>query len=388
MGRRFRQAYDKQSSGTPSSLHSHDLKSLIMDQRGFRFRPLSVCCVLLSAAITPHFLSAEKPKAIPREEIDRLVIAALLRQGVTKPKVVSHIDLTEPFGTETQWTFVAIQDGGQPPTELEDHGPIFLCLVKASSPDCALHFYQHVRNDMPWADTPYHLFASSIVYGGENKTRPFLFAQVCGAGAMSGDGDCGIANALYRYDKGADRFIRVFLNRTGRNNNQDTRFVESGPLQGDVIVGNPTENAPYTYWIEVYRAGDSGQYGRVLRYRGLTGYSDGNPLAVADSEMPEILHRLGIVATRRSFACSGPSASGMQSFVYAAWRRMVQVMSRGGLHVSHTRPPMWSAFEKWGTQVNGMSDVGHLPYRPDPATNKRRRGCHFHWRRWLHLGRA
>jgi hypothetical protein len=146
---------------------------------------------------------------------------------------------------------------------------------------------------MPWADTPYHLFASSIVYGGENKTRPFLFAQVCGAGAMSGDGDCGIANALYRYDKGADRFIRVFLNRTGRNNNQDTRFVESGPLQGDVIVGNPTENAPYTYWIEVYRAGDSGQYGRVLRYRGLTGYSDGNPLAVADSEMPEILHRRG-----------------------------------------------------------------------------------------------
>jgi hypothetical protein len=60
-----------------------------------------------------------------------------------------------------------------------------------------------------------------------------------------------------------------------------------------VIVDNPTENAPYTYWIEVYRAGDSAQYGRILRYRGLTGYSDGNPLAVTDSEMPEILHRLG-----------------------------------------------------------------------------------------------
>jgi hypothetical protein len=146
---------------------------------------------------------------------------------------------------------------------------------------------------MPWADTPYHLFASSIVHGGQNKTRPFLFVEVCGAGAMSGDGDCGIATALYMYDKGADRFIRVFQNLAGRNNNQATCFVESGPLQGDVIVDNPTENAPYTYWIEVYRAGDSGQYGRILRYRGLTGYSDGNPLAVADSEMPEILRRLG-----------------------------------------------------------------------------------------------
>ena len=111
---------------------------------------------------------------------------------------------------------------------------------------------------------------------------------------MSGDGDCAIATALYLYDKGTDRFIRVFLNRTGRNNNQATRFVESGPLQGDVIVDNPTENAPYTYWIEVYRAGNSGQYGQILRYRGRTGYADGNPLAVADSEMPEILHRLGL----------------------------------------------------------------------------------------------
>jgi hypothetical protein len=265
-----------------------------MNQRAFRFSALSLCCAFLTAAITPQFLSAEKPNAIPGEEVDRSVIAALSHQGITKPKVVSHVDLTEPFGAVTQWTFVVVQDGGHPPTELEDHGPIFLCLVKAASPDCALHFYEHIRIDMPWADTPYHLFASSVVYGGENKTHPFLFVQVCGAGAMSGDGDCGVATALYRYDKETDRFIRVFLNLTGRNNNQATRFVESGPLQGDVIVDNPTENAPYTYWIEVFRARDSGQYGRILRYRGHTGYSDGNPLAVADSEMPEILHTLGL----------------------------------------------------------------------------------------------
>jgi hypothetical protein len=35
----------------------------------------------------------------------------------------------------------------------------------------------------------------------------------------------------------------------------------------------------------------------VLRYRGDTGYGDGNPLAVIDSEMPETLRRLGLWKT-------------------------------------------------------------------------------------------
>ncbi|MGA9070874.1 MAG: hypothetical protein WB424_11500 [Terracidiphilus sp.] len=270
----------------------HDLELLVMSQRAFRFIALLLCWEFMTALIMPHFLSAEKPKAISGAEVDRSVIAALAHQGVTQPKVISRIDLTEPFGAVTQWTFVAIQDDGHQMDDFEDHGPIFLCLVKAASPDCTQHFYPQVRSEMPWFDTPYHLFGSSIVYLKQNKSSPLLFLRVCGA--VSGDGDCDIATALYTYDKNNDRFIRVFLNLTGRNNNQETRFVESGPLQGDVIVNYPTENAPYTYWIEVYRAGDSGQYSQILRYRSLTGYSDGNPLAVADSEMPEILQRLGL----------------------------------------------------------------------------------------------
>ena len=113
-----------------------------MKQTAFRFSVLSLCCTFLIAAIAPRFLNAEKPKALPGEEVDRSVIAALSHQGITKPKVVSHIDLTEPFGTVSQWTFVAIQDGGHAIPDFEDHGPIFLCLVKAASPDCAQYFYQ------------------------------------------------------------------------------------------------------------------------------------------------------------------------------------------------------------------------------------------------------
>ena len=257
-----------------------------MNQRLFRSK---LCCAFLIPFIAPHLLGAEKPGAIPGEKVDRSVIAALLHQGIAKPRIVSHVDLTEPFGTATQWTFVAVQDGGDPIPGFEEHGPIFVCLVRAASPDCALHLYQQAEVK---DEVPYHLFAGRVVYENQEKSRPLLFLQICGA--VSGDGDCWIASALFRYDKEADRFVRVFLNLTGRNNNQATHFVESGPLQGDVIVDNPTENAPYTYWIEVYRAGDSGKYGRILRYRGLTGYSDGNPLAVADSEMPEILRRLGL----------------------------------------------------------------------------------------------
>jgi hypothetical protein len=261
-----------------------------MNQRAFRTRlkvPL-LCCAFLSAMMTPHCLGAEKSKAVAGEEIDKSVIAALSHPGKTKPKVISHIDLTEPFGTVTQWTFVVVQEAGQPPTEIEDHGPIHLCLVKAISPDCSENFYQKVSTEQPF-NTPYHLFASSIVYASQSS--PLLYTKVCGAESFNGN--CGMVTTLYRYDRGADRFIRVFANLTGRNNNEDTLFVEHGPLQGNVIVVYPTEHAPYTYWVEVYRSGESGKYVQFLRYRGHTGYGDGNSLAVADSEMPELLRHLG-----------------------------------------------------------------------------------------------
>ena len=256
-----------------------------------RFRALSLCCAFLTAATTPH-LAAQRPDAISSEEVDRAAIAALSRQGITKPKVISHIDLTQPFATTTQWTFVAVQEGGKSPTEWEDQQPIHVCLVKANDPNCSEKFYKQSGKEDPWFDTPYHHSATKVVYAKQNKSNPLLFLQLCGAEGINGN--CGIATALYRYDNGADRFVRVFLNLTGRNNNENTRFVESGPLQGDLIADVPTENAPYAYWIEVYRANESGRYAQVLRYRSCTHYGDGNPLAVADSEMPAILIHFGL----------------------------------------------------------------------------------------------
>jgi hypothetical protein len=49
--------------------------------------------------------------------------------------------------------------------------------------------------------------------------------------------------------------------------------------------------------VEVYSRIADGEYSRVLKYRGNTGYGDGNRLAVIDSEMPETLRRLGLWKT-------------------------------------------------------------------------------------------
>ena len=99
---------------------------------------------------------------------------------------------------------------------------------------------------------------------------------------------------LFAYDRKEDRFRVIFYNMMGRNNNEEGRFVENGPLLGSVIVVYPTNDAPFTYFVEVYKRVSDSDYSQVLRYRGNTRYGDGNPLAVIDSEMTETLRRLGL----------------------------------------------------------------------------------------------
>jgi hypothetical protein len=113
-------------------------------------------------------------------------------------------------------------------------------------------------------------------------------------GFLSATGNCIVETTVYVYGRTADRFRPVFRNQVARNNNEETRFIERGPLRGYVIVATPTNNAPYTYWIEVHRQQGSEDYKQILRYRGKTRYADGNRLAVIDSEMPETLRRLGL----------------------------------------------------------------------------------------------
>jgi hypothetical protein len=237
-------------------------------------------------------------------KIDRAVISKLSAQFGINSKVITHLDLTQPFQTRSRWILVAAR---QPDEEssAEDgagnrRGVISLCFVVNDKPDCSeeafLAKYREEKISFDSGPGPfYELFASDIVFSGPERTTPLLRVKSC---TMPGaTGGCGVSTYLFDYDRAADRFRVVFFNVTGRNNNQETRFIENGPLLGSVLVAYPTSNAPFTYFVEVYKRISDTEYSRVLRYRGNTHYGDGNPLAVIDSEMPETLQRLGLWKT-------------------------------------------------------------------------------------------
>jgi hypothetical protein len=242
--------------------------------------------------------SPTDPMTASAPDIEHPVIETLQSRGAKRPIIISYLNLTKAFGTVSQWALVTAQDKQPPPEEelasAEDHGSITVCFVNVLVADCSASFYPPTTGEWRWFNTPFYVFNSKVVYvgAGAGDGVPALLLQLCGA--RSGDGNCEQATALYEYDRRGNSFHRVFLNLLeGSNENQAARFVESGPLRGDIIVDYPTFNGSH-YWIEVYRPGPSERYVRVLRYRSHTGYGDGNGLAVADSEMPEILRRLGL----------------------------------------------------------------------------------------------
>lgn len=73
--------------------------------------------------------------------IDRAVISKLSAQFGVHSKVITHLDLTQPFRTKSRWTLVAAK---QPDEEssAEDgagnkRGAISVCFVKNDEPDCS-----------------------------------------------------------------------------------------------------------------------------------------------------------------------------------------------------------------------------------------------------------
>jgi len=236
--------------------------------------------------------------------IDQAVISKLSAQFGFKSKITTHLDLTQPFQTKSQRSLVvakqpdeesSVEDGAG-----ERTGAISFCFVENGEPDCSeemfLAEYRKRKVSFDSGERPfYEFFASDIVFSGPGKTLPLLRIKTCTL--RGANGNCGVSTFLCAYDRKADKFHVVFFSMTGRNNNQETRYVENGPLLGSVITAYPTENAPFTYFVEVYKRTSDNEYSQVLKYRGHTGYGDGNPLAVIDSEMPETLLRLGLWKT-------------------------------------------------------------------------------------------
>jgi hypothetical protein len=236
--------------------------------------------------------------------IDQAVISKLSARFGIHSKVVTHLDLTQPFQTKSRWSLVAAKQPDEESSATdglgEREGAISLCFVENDEPDCSeemfLAKYREEKISFDSGPGPfYELFASDVVFSGPGRTLPLLRIKSCTT--RGANGNCGVSTFLFAYDRKAERFRVVFFNMMGRNNNQEARFVENGPLLGSVIVAYPTDDAPFAYFVEVYKRMSDSEYSQVLRYRGNTRYGDGNPLAVIDSEMPESLRRLGLWKT-------------------------------------------------------------------------------------------
>lgn len=246
----------------------------------------------LAAGMAAPALAADP--GIDQAVLDHLAATQGIRAGVA-----AHLDLNAPFRTVTPWTLVVAK---QPDAEGIDasglgdrEGAVSVCFVHAGQPDCDdtpyLTRLRELGIALPGGERPfYQLFGSRIVSDGAG--RPLLSLKACTA--HGGNGSCGISTWLFGYDARQDRFRLVFSNLTGSNNNQETRVIEQGPLRGAVVVALPTDTAPFVYRVEVYRPAADGRYRLTLRYRGRTGYGDGNPLPVIDAEMPALLARLGL----------------------------------------------------------------------------------------------
>ena len=217
--------------------------------------------------------------------------------GAQSISVISDIDLSKPFATREAWRFIATQGppvaGDDTPSGDQEPGQIQLCLRAAPSAPCdpqlqnALRAAQH--DD--YFTQPHYLDAVKIVYPRGRTDPPLLFVQT--GSLHSGDGDQLVSTQMLAYENSQNRFVRIYQYTTGRNNNQEVRYISSGRLKGDIISIDPTENAPYGYWVTVNALTPQYTYKTVLHYRSATHYGDNNPLAVIDSEMPNIEQRLG-----------------------------------------------------------------------------------------------
>lgn len=246
----------------------------------------SVACLLLLAALAHQATASQSTAQISLDEINERVIASLPTLDGKNADIVDDVDLTRPFATRTQWTFVVASLPGSQVNAVGDTittESVAVCFVDRLTPHCDQYSLSDAAS----------LTSADVVFSDPGHTDPLLLVRARSIGGA--DGNHSIDTQVYMFDRPSKQFRLVFSNQTGSNNNQRTRFVQDGPpLRGDIIVDEPTQSAPFGYWISVYAWNREKPYSDLaLRYRSETRYGDGNPLPVIDSEMRNILKRLG-----------------------------------------------------------------------------------------------
>jgi hypothetical protein len=208
------------------------------------------------------------------------------------PAIIADLNLSRPFAARSPWHAVVTQGPDEPDSYALDDGKIpgrlTLCVRKAPAGPCDPAIITMPRPD--WE--AHYLDTAKLVYPLGRGAPPLLLVQT--SSMHAGNGNQSVFTRLLAYRRTIDRFVPIFRHETGRNNNEEVRFVEAGPLRGSVITVEPTQDKPFGYWVEVSKVDAGETYRLVLRYRSATHYGDGNALAVIDSEMPNIQRRLGL----------------------------------------------------------------------------------------------
>lgn len=218
-------------------------------------------------------------------------------------KVIARIDLSGPFRLPPGATFTAAQgppvinaaiDDPYDRGATKEPGHIHLCVRSNTKSGCSPDLDGSLRDGSgpnDYSDIHY-LEIADIVHPRGADEPPLLHLQL--ASLHSTDGDQARAAEFLAYRTNENRFAVVFQQLLGRNHNEEVRYVASGPLKGAVISVEPTDSVPFAYWVTVNQLTYDYRYKQILKYRSVTHYGDGNPLAVIDSEMPNILRRLGL----------------------------------------------------------------------------------------------
>ena len=210
---------------------------------------------------------------------------------------IATVALAGPFATRTPWNLTVEQSGlpGESGSGDAEPGVVTPCLRQADTTTCDPTLSARLDLDAPASefDQPHYLRMARVAYRQAGDREPLLIVVL--ASVHSGDGGQLVGTQALTYRRDIDRFVRVFADATGTNNNQEVRFIEVGPLRGAFVIVEPTANAPFGYWVTVAQAnGSTAPYRTVLHYRSATHYNDGNALPVIDSEMPQILRRLSL----------------------------------------------------------------------------------------------
>lgn len=216
-------------------------------------------------------------------------------------KQIASLDLAKAFATRSPWRLTVTQGPDVPDPIWADSwdkelspGVVHLCLSKDGGASCdpvLAHLLQRDGKDDLFSE-PHYLRDLHIVRPRGLEGPPMILIRI--ASAMGVTPDQRNAMHILAYDAANDRFRDAFGKMTGQTNNQEVRYIAGGPLKGDIIVADSPFGPPFSYVVTVSRPGADDRYRTVLNFRSATRYGDGNPLAVIDSEMPNILRRLGL----------------------------------------------------------------------------------------------